>query len=116
MKLTINEKEYMFRFTIGFLSMLRDTKTVTTEGVTAGIGDTMNINMLVNSRDVVALRDILLTANRANGGKLTPALLDDYLDNESTDIEALTDEVIAELSKANATASKVKSALATAAN
>lgn len=116
MKLTINETEYTFRFTIGFLQKLRDGMVASANGVKAGFGDTYYINGVVIDRDVLALREVLLIANKANGGKLKANALDAYLEDESTDIDKLFDEVIAELQSSNVTSSKVKTALATAAD
>ena len=55
------------------------------------------------SRDVEELVDVLVTANMGQNPRVTPALLDAYIDNPETDIEQLFKDVLDFLRNANAT-------------
>ena len=57
----------------------------------------------VMSDDVEALCDVLMTANKGENPRLTQKELESYIEDETTDIEALFAQVVDFFGKANAT-------------
>jgi predicted solute-binding protein len=55
------------------------------------------------SDDVEALCDVLMTANKGENPRLTQKELETYIEDETTDIEALFAQVVDFFGKANAT-------------
>ena len=86
MELTIENKTYNFRFGIGL--------------------ETLSPNLLTGN--TVTLSDCLFVANRTENPRVTQEQLDNYIDNENTDIDGLFDDVLKELKKSNATKKKAK--------
>lgn len=86
MELTIENKTYNFRFGIGL--------------------ETLIPNLLTGN--TVTLSDCLFVANRTENPRVTQEQLDNYIDNENTDIDGLFDDVLKELKKSNATKKKAK--------
>lgn len=103
MELEIIGKVYKFRFGIGFLKDIntryKDMHSMTVQ-VPAGFKYT--VCQMLENRDMTALADILLTANKTESPRLSSSALEDYLDDESTDIDALVQTVTDFLSQANA--------------
>ncbi|RGG96339.1 hypothetical protein DWW67_03135 [Coprobacillus sp. AF16-47] len=107
MELIINENVYNFRFGIGFVRYLDGKASVKQDGVTFGIGlETLLPNLL--SKNTVTLVDCLIAANRTEKITVTQDILDKYIDDDSTDIDQVFEDVIEELKKSNA--SKLKTA------
>ena len=104
-ELTINEKVYEFNFGMGFLREINKSLTTNIDGVKDA---TKNIVLrykvlLIMDGDVEALTDVLDCANKGHDPRVTRKELDAYIDNEDTDIDALFEEVLDFLRKANAT-------------
>ena len=77
------------------------------DGVTFGVGlETLLPNLL--SKNTVTLVDCLIAANRTEKITVTQDILDKYIDDDSTDIDQVFEDVIEELKKSNA--SKLKTA------
>ena len=107
MELIINENVYNFRFGIGFVRYLDGKASVKQDGVTFGVGlETLLPNLL--SKNTVTLVDCLIAANRTEKITVTQDILDKYIDDDSTDIDQVFEDVIEELKKSNA--SKLKTA------
>lgn len=58
--------------------------------------------------DLEQLEEVLDTANKDMNPRVTKPLLDTYIEEESTDIDSLFDEVLDFLEKTNATKNTVK--------
>nr|DAT82554.1 MAG TPA: tail assembly chaperone [Caudoviricetes sp.] len=107
MELTIENKTYNFRFGIGFVRYLDGKSSIEQNGVQFGIGlETLIPNLLTGN--TVTLSDCLFVANRTENPRVTQDQLDNYIDNENTDIDVLFDDVLKELKKSNATKKKAE--------
>lgn len=107
MELIIENKTYNFRFGIGFVRYLDGKSSIEQNGVQFGIGlETLIPNLLTGN--TVTLSDCLFVANRTENPRVTQEQLDNYIDNENTDIDGLFDNVLKELKKSNATKKKAK--------
>ena len=102
MELTINEKVYNFKFGIGFVRHLDGKSSIKQDGIQFGIGlETLIPNLLTGN--TVTLSDCLFVANMTENPRITQDQLDNYIDDEETDIDSLFDDVLEELKKSNAT-------------
>lgn len=104
-ELTINEKVYQFKFGMGFLRKLDPTVTKPIEDIK---GKVQNLGVQyavagIMDGDVTALADVLVRANEGFAPRVTQKEIEDYIDDESTDIDALFDSVLGFLKTANAT-------------
>ncbi len=107
MELTINEKVYNFKFGIGFVRYLDGKSSIEQDGVQFGIGlETLIPNLITGN--AVVLSECLFVANKTEKPRITQEQLDNYIENEETDVETLFDEVLDELKKSNATKLKTK--------
>lgn len=105
MELTINEKVYNFKFGIGFVRHLDGKSSINQNGVQFGIGlETLIPNLLTGN--TVTLSDCLFAANMTENPRITQDQLDNYIDDDGTDIDFLFDSVLEELKKSNATKKK----------
>ena len=115
MQLTINDKDYTFKFGLRFIRELDKQITTNNEGIEFGVGTAFKLAQLVNTKDLAALSDVLLVANQTETPRIKAVDLDTFIE-EHEDVEGLLNEVIAELEASNATASKVKTVREMAAN
>ena len=115
MQLTINDKDYTFKFGLRFVRELDKQITTNNEGIEFGVGTAFKLAQLVNAKDLAALSDVLLVANQTETPRIKAVDLDTFIE-EHEDVEELLNEVIAELEASNATASKVKTVREMAAN
>lgn len=115
MQLTINDKDYTFKFGLRFVRELDKQITTNNEGIEFGVGTAFKLAQLVNANDLAALSDVLLVANQTETPRIKAVDLDTFIE-EHEDVEGLLNEVIAELETSNATASKVKTVREMAAN
>lgn len=107
MELTIENKTYNFRFGIGFVRYLDGKSSIEQNGVQFGIGmETLIPNLLTGN--TVTLADCLFVANRTENPRITQEQLDNYIDNENTNIDDLFDDVLKELKKSNAAKKKAE--------
>lgn len=112
MELTINGQVFEFHYDMGFMREINKKIGAPVDGlpnVKKNIGLQYMVACLIDG-DIEALVEILLAANKGKTPRLTTALLDSYIDEETTDIDALIDEVLGFLKNANAT-KKVVAAL-----
>ena len=113
-ELTINDQVYVFNFGMGFLREINKKVHVPVDGlkdIEKNIGLQYTVAGLIDG-DVEALVDALDIANKGMTPRVTRALLDSYIDNPETDVDALFDEVLDFLKRANATKKTVATLLA----
>lgn len=104
-ELTINETVYQFNFGMGFLREINKTVSTPVDGlpdVKRNIGLRYKV-LCVMDGDPEALVDILEAANKNQNPRATRGVLDSYIDNPDTDVDALCNEVLDFLKSANAT-------------
>lgn len=104
-ELTIKNEVYQFNFGMGFLREINKTVTAPVDGtkdVTQNIGLRYKALCLYDN-DLEALVDVLNAANMYQKPRVTRGLLDSYIDDPETDIDALFADVIDFLKKTNAT-------------
>lgn len=104
-ELTINEKVYSFKFGMGFLRELDPTVTKPVEGVKGKeqhLGVQYAVAGIIDG-DVFTLADVLVRANKGMEPRVTQKEIESYIEDESTDIDALFADVLGFLRNANAT-------------
>lgn len=80
------------------------------DGIQFGIGlETLIPNLLTGN--TVTLSDCLFVANMTEKPRITQDQLDNYIDDEETNIDSLFDDVLEELKKSNATKKKAEKLL-----
>lgn len=107
-ELTINEKIYQFNFGMGFLREINKKVNQPVDGlkdVKKDIGLGYYVLLLID-KDIEALVDVLLAANKGFDRRVTQALLDSFIDDSETDVDSIFEEVLGFLSRANATKKK----------
>ena len=110
MELTINEKVYNFKFGIGFVRHLDGKSSIKQDGIQFGIGlETLIPNLLTGN--TVTLSDCLFVANMTENPRITQDQIDNYIDDEETNIDSLFDDVLEELKKSNAKKKKAEKLL-----
>ena len=103
-EIEMNGTPYAFNFGMGFLKAInaRATEKVPNSNYSVNVG-AKYLMAQVMSDDVEALCDVLMTANKGENPRLTQKELETYIEDESTDIEALFAQVVDFFGKANAT-------------
>lgn len=114
MELTIGEKTYTLKFGIKFLKTLDEVYFVNSNGVKFGAGLEVGLAQLTGTRNLLALVEFLMAANKTENPHLAVSTLENYLE-EDADIDALIDETVAALTESNVTKGKVTAALKKAA-
>lgn len=104
-ELTINEKVYQFNFGMGFMKDIDPTVTKAIDGIK---GKVQNLGLQyaiggIMDGDVVTLADVLIRANKGYEPRLTQKEIDSHIENESTDIDVLFEEVLGFLKSSNVT-------------
>lgn len=105
MELTINGAVYQFNFGMGFLREINKRVSVPVDNipdVKRNIGLSYLISGVID-RDPEDLVSLLEAANKSLTPRVTRQLLDNYIDDPETDIDALFEQVIDFLKSANAT-------------
>lgn len=112
MKIKINGKEVELSFGVKFVRALDKVAGLDVQGASFGMGLTKSIPAL-NTADPAVLADVIYSAT-ATVKDTRPSQddVDDFIDNYEGDLEKLFDEVIAEMSKANAIKVALKNAKA----
>lgn len=115
MELTINDVVYQFNFGMGFL---RETN----KKISAPVDGLKDVNKNIGLRyllagiidgDVESLVEVLDVANKGCNPRVARNMLDAYIDDDDTDIDALFDEVLDFLKSANATKKTVAAMMET---
>lgn len=115
MELTIKEQVYQFTFGMGFLREVNKQAQRPVDGFT-DLKESMGLQMMVAGlrvRDCEYLVKALEAANKAHNPRVSRVLLDAHIDDPETDIDALFDDVMDFLRRANATKNVVIKALET---
>jgi len=107
MELTIGGQVFEFNFGMGFLREINKTVTVTQNGVKHDEGLQYKVAGLIDG-DTLDLVEVLFMANMGRNPRVTKAALEEYIDNECTDIDALFAEVLDFLRESNATRTIVR--------
>lgn len=109
LEFTINDTVYSFKFGIGFVRELDKTASVEVQhGLREDIG--LNYQMAkVYNGDLVALVDVLDLANKyADKPRITKHLLEEFLEDETTDIDEVFKQVLDFFEASNATKGTAK--------
>lgn len=104
-ELEINGQVYEFNFGMGFMREINKRVGTPVDGlpdVKKNIGLRYYVASVIDG-DLEALVDVLETGNKGQTPRITKNLLDCYIDNPETDIDALFESVIDFLKSANAT-------------
>lgn len=101
MELTINDKQYEFKFGTKFVRELDKLFPIIQEGIAFGMGLSAKFIPELKAANINALATILYVANRTESPKVSQGVIDDFID-ECEDIEKLFDDVLKELSESNA--------------
>lgn len=105
MELEIKDRKYQFKFGIGFLHEInKEVKRKVVEGVDVKkqVGLQFRIGGLMD-RDIDDLMRVLDVANMGQEPRLSTKDLEEYIEDENTDVEGLFTTVLDFLSKANST-------------
>lgn len=101
----INGTEYPLKFGLGFLRTMDKRVTVPVEsfgGKETEAGFRWAVMNLIDN-NIDTLLDVLLVANRGQNLQLTMPMLEEWVEDENTDIEATFDMVLDFLKQANVT-------------
>ena len=105
MQITIGKDTYDLNFGVRFVRELDKVAgmTISVQGVTQtfGMGLTVCLPSL-QQYDPATLSDVLYCAAWDNKRRPTRKMIDDFIDDENTDIVSLFDDVLKEMNKANA--------------
>lgn len=118
-ELTIDNTVYEFNFGIGFVRDINKTIQKPADGlpdVKEEIGLAYKIGQIING-DVIALVEVLDAANKGRNPRATRQIIENYIDDENTDIDKLFEDVLGFFRTANATkkiAQKIEEAMAEA--
>lgn len=110
LELTINDTVYGFSFGMGFMREINKRVGTPVDGlpdVKKNIGLQYMVAGIMDG-DLEALVDVLDVANKGHLPRVNRAQLDNYIDDEGTDIDALFAEVLDFLKKTNATKKTVQ--------
>lgn len=106
-ELTIKGEVFQFNFGMGFMREINKKIVQPVEDlkdVKQNIGLRYHVLCLIG-RDIEALVEVLIAANKGQNPRVTSMLLDEYIDDPETDIEKLFEDVLDFLRKSNATKS-----------
>ena len=109
-ELTIENEVYQFNADMGFVKEINKTVQIPVDGapsVKQNAGVRYKIGQLLDG-DVEALVDVLDVANKGQSLRATRTLLEKYIEDESTDIDKLFEDVLDFLSNANCTKKAVR--------
>ena len=103
-ELTINGNVYGFNFGMGFMREMNKRISTPVEGldVKKNIGLQYAVAGILDG-DVEELVNVLEVANKGQDLRITRQQLDNFIDDENTDIDKLFDDVLDFLKRANAT-------------
>lgn len=104
-ELEINNKVYKFKFGMGFLRDINKKINIGVNGtqdLRKNMGFQYYLSLLLDG-EPEALVEILISANNGYSPRITKEVLDNYIDDENTDIDELSNKIVGFLKKANAT-------------
>ena len=108
-EITINGTVYKLKFGIGFVKEVNGRRQASLgNGMKEDVGLEYVIAK-IQEGDILTLVDVLDLGNKYAGEpRLTRSVIEEYLEDENTDIERLFDDVLGFFEKSNATKKKVK--------
>lgn len=103
-ELTINGNVYGFNFGMGFMREMNKRVSTPVEGldIKKNIGLQYSVAGIIDG-DVEELVNVLEAANKGQDLRITRQQLDNFIDDENTDIDKLFEDVLDFLKRANAT-------------
>lgn len=103
-EITINDTVYQFNFGMGFLRELNKLVKNPVDGmrVEQNIGFRYYLADMLDGNPE-ALSTVLITANKGQSPRVTQKLIDEFIDDPDTDIDAVFDEVFDFFGKSNST-------------
>lgn len=104
-ELTIDNEVYQFHFGMGFVRDINKTVAIPMDGapkVTKNAGLRYKIGEIMDG-EVEALVEMLDIANKGQNPRVTRAQLEGYIEDDTTDIDQLFEDVLDFLSNANCT-------------
>lgn len=110
-ELTINGEVYQLNFGMGFLREMNQKISVPVDGmpgVKKNVGLRYGIANVIDG-DIEMLEEVIDIANKGQKPRLTKKILDEYIEDESTDVDELFDTVVGFLKTANVTKKETKS-------
>lgn len=111
-ELTIKDKVYQFRFGMGFVREIDKTRTQKVDnGVTQNVGLQYAVAALIDE-DPIEVVNILEIANKTEKDRVSRALLDEYIEDENTDLEGMCKEILDFFEKGNCTKKKTAAVMA----
>lgn len=113
LELTINDKVYGFKFGLGFVREINKKMTKPMEGVPGEVQE-VGLQYYIGcmfDEDPVALAELLDIANKTETPRITKKEIDEFIENEDTDIDELFKQVRDFLEVANATKKQYKALL-----
>lgn len=113
LELTINGEVYGFKFGIKFLEEVNKLVTKKEEGYNGlqeELGLDYTVGSLMDSNPIMLLK-VLDIANKTEKPRITRAKLEEYLEDECTDIDQLFEDVLEGLKSAGVTKNPVKKIL-----
>lgn len=106
MELQVKGQVYQFKFGFGFMREIDKQQIVKApNGTQQNIGFQTAVGGILDG-DAQALEDVLLLANKGQEPRLTADVLEEYIEDEGTDVDALFDGVIDFLKKSNVSKKK----------
>ena len=106
MELQVKGQVYQFKFGFGFMREIDKQQIVKApNGTQQNIGFQTAVGGILDG-DAQALEDVLLLANKWQEPRLTADVLEEYIEDEETDVDALFDGVIDFLKKSNVSKKK----------
>lgn len=107
MELEMNGKTYQFKAGMKFIQKANKKQFIINEGIRVDVGLTLMIGNIMEG-DVMALCDALLLMNEGMDPRVTENTIDEYLEDEDTDIETLFEKVIDFFKMSNCTKKTVQ--------
>ena len=106
MELQVKGQVYQFKFGFGFMREIDKQQIVKApNGTQQNIGFKTAVGGILDG-DAQALEDVLHLANKGQEPRLTADVLEEYIEDEETDVDALFDGVIDFLKKSNVSKKK----------
>lgn len=110
-EITIKGEVYQFRFGLGFVREIDKTKTQKAEnGTVVNVGLNYAVAALID-KDPLEVVNILAVANKTEQPRVSRALLDEYIEDEDTDFDALCEDILDFFKRGNATRTKTEAIL-----
>lgn len=102
-ELTINGEVYSFKFGFGFIRKIGGEYQVPVAGIPGAKKDAGLFLAIANvyDGDLITLVKVLDVANEGQKPRITRAKLEEYLEDENTDVQDVIDTVMGFLSRAN---------------